>query len=530
LRDIYARIADEIGLDAEIGMNCELEVEESLFFSNPYMKYVFDTIKAQGKRIILVSDMYISANELQRMITKCGYIGYEKMFVSCDYSCSKRDGKLYYIVNKYLNDDDIKVIHVGDNAVSDIKMADKYGMATYLYENVNAKGKEYRPTDMSLLVGGAYRGIVNSHIHNGYKRYDAYYEYGFTYGGLFMLGYAQYIHRYALEHKIDKVLFVARDGYIIKKVYDMFFSDIKSEYMLCSRISNLKMAAYCSKNDFLKEFVLRWDKEKKNISIRDVLENMDLLDMIEMLPVFVNVEDSMDEENTKIIYKFICDNWNYVINKYEKYINLSYKYYRNFLERTRRVLVVDIGWRGQGILALRNLERDYWHFGCEIYGMLAGSAPTKVCTGQLQAGIIDTYMFSPIKNIVSFSFHSKNAINNILTELFAGAPSPSFKGFIEEGDDYSLAFDVPEIANYELISKIHEGIVDFVKMYAGCFESYDFMYEISGEDAYMPIKHIFKDYSFIKRFLGKYEFQDCVGGTSGESLRKVSDVFKKFNL
>ena len=56
------------------------------------------------------------------------------------------------------------------------------------------------------------------------------------------------------------------------------------------------------------------------------------------------------------------------------------------------------------------------------------------------------------------------------------------------------------------------------------------MYKISGYDAYMPIRHIFKNYSYIKRFFGKYEFQDCVGGTEGNSSRTIKDIFIKFNL
>lgn len=107
---------------------------------------------------------------------------------------------------------------------------------------------------------------------------------------------------------------------------------------------------------------------------------------------------------------------------------------------------------------------------------------------------------------------------------------PSFSGFKANGSTYELQFDVPEISNYETIEKIHTGIQDFVNLYKDAFSQYEYMYRISGYDAYMPLKHIFKDYSFIKRFFGKYEFQDSVGGTAGENSRTIKDVFKKFNL
>lgn len=120
---------------------------------------------------------------------------------------------------------------------------------------------------------------------------------------------------------------------------------------------------------------------------------------------------------------------------------------------------------------------------------------------------------------------------------------PSFAGFREgncedggqadsreAGTSYELIFDVPEPANYETIAKIHQGICDFAELYRRAFADYPYMNRISGYDAYMPIRHIFKDYSFIKRFFGNYEFQDTVGGTAGKNSRTMRDIFRKFRL
>ena len=120
---------------------------------------------------------------------------------------------------------------------------------------------------------------------------------------------------------------------------------------------------------------------------------------------------------------------------------------------------------------------------------------------------------------------------------------PSFAGFREgnceyggqadsreAGTSYELIFDVPEPANYETIAKIHQGICDFAELYRRAFADYSYMNRISGYDAYMPIRHIFKDYSFIKRFFGNYEFQDTVGGTAGKNSRTMRDIFRKFRL
>ena len=70
---------------------------------------------------------------------------------------------------------------------------------------------------MSAITGSMYRGIVNAHLHNGLNEYSMEYEFGFVYGGLFVLGYCQFIHEYVQTHHIDKILFLARDGDILIK-------------------------------------------------------------------------------------------------------------------------------------------------------------------------------------------------------------------------------------------------------------------------------------------------------------------------
>ena len=67
-------------------------------------------------------------------------------------------------------------------------MAHKHGFDTFYYPNVNGSGERYRAYDMSPVIGGAYRGLVNTHLYNGALQFSREYEYGFIYGGLFVTG------------------------------------------------------------------------------------------------------------------------------------------------------------------------------------------------------------------------------------------------------------------------------------------------------------------------------------------------------
>lgn len=266
LAQIWDLIEQETGLSATDGMALEQELEQQFCYANPFMKAVYDWLLKLGKEIIIVSDMYLPSECLEKILQGQGYTGYRKLYVSCEYGKNKASGELYNIVH-----DDIEhemgagqvfsVIHVGDNPVSDHQMAQKAGWAV-----------------MSVVIGGAYRGIVQNHIWNGLKKYSMAYEYGYIYGGLFVLGYCQYIHRYARENSMDKILFLSRDGDILKQVYDRMYPDDCTEYVYWSRRAATKLLAVSDKYDYFRRFV--YHKVNQGYTIRKILEAMELLDFV----------------------------------------------------------------------------------------------------------------------------------------------------------------------------------------------------------------------------------------------------------
>ena len=57
------------------------------------------------------------------------------------------------------------------------------------------------------------------------KKYSPSYEYGFVYGGIYILGYCNWIHKKVKRQGIDKIIFLSRDGEIYKRVYSMMFPE-----------------------------------------------------------------------------------------------------------------------------------------------------------------------------------------------------------------------------------------------------------------------------------------------------------------
>ena len=206
-----------------------MALEMDFCYANPFMLQVFEALRRMGKKMIVVSDMYLPRDFLEALLEKNGYGGIEKLYVSCEYGKSKADGALFELIKgEYPG---TTVIHVGDNEHSDKKMAKKNGFESLFYPNVNRMAVLLRPYDMSPVIGGAYRGIVNNHLYQGNMSYSREYEYGFVYGGLFVLGYCQFIHEYCVNEKIDRLLFLSRDGDILKQVYDQLYPEDGTSYV-----------------------------------------------------------------------------------------------------------------------------------------------------------------------------------------------------------------------------------------------------------------------------------------------------------
>ena len=111
LSDIYDWLECEAGIPKEEGMRAEQETESGLCFANPYMLEVFRLLQKRGKRIIVLSDMYLPAETIRQMLAKCGFSNLENCFVSCEYGCSKSDGGLYAEIGQLLGPGHI--VHVG---------------------------------------------------------------------------------------------------------------------------------------------------------------------------------------------------------------------------------------------------------------------------------------------------------------------------------------------------------------------------------------------------------------------------------
>lgn len=535
--DIYEIIERQTGIPKDYGVKVEFETELELCFPNPYMQRVYKLLKAQGKTIIAVSDMYFSVTQMKTLLNKCGYDWFDEVYISCEHNADKTSGDLYKIVSSHLKPN-TRICHIGDNYEWDIKNARKNGWDAKHYRNINERGNKYRATfaGMSELTGSAYGGIVNSHLLNCSKVYPASYEYGFLYGGLYVFGYCNWIHEYAVLHGIDKILFISRDGAIYQKVFNLLFDDIKNEYVYWSRLVCARLVAEKDKNDF----ILRIVKHRKNdiypISVGSLLSMLGLDELSEYLSEYkLSCSDPIVNSNSAQIENFFIDKWDEIISIFNRE-KAAEQYYKKIIGDSKRVAVVDIGWQGSGLLGIKWLIEKKWQLDCKVSCLLAGSKALSFTANlpELLDKKLEVYMFSRNYNRDMFDYfaHSNKHTNTGHFELFTQAQCPTFSNFYtDENNKPKFEFGIPETENYEKINQIHNGIYDFCRIYKERFKKYQFLYNISGYDAIIPFRHITRDPKFIKEQLGDMTFsRNICADFNRPYLETIKDVMIRQEL
>ncbi len=533
--DIYEEINKYTGIDIEYGAETEFEVELDLCQANPFMLRVFKMCVELKKKIIITSDMYFDSYKLEKILTKCGYEAYDEIFVSCEHSCNKKNKGLFQLISsKYENK---SIVHIGDNYKTDICNARECGWAAVLYKGVHDVGKKYRATfdGMSEVTGSTYGGIVDMHLLNGTRQFSELYEYGFIYGGIYVLGYCNWIKKFVDNNDIEKVLFISRDGAIYQKVYNLLFQERKTDYLYWSRIYCAKVTAQRDKYDFL----LRIVKHRKNdvfpMTIREVFNMLE----IDFAPIERDIrkyridwDDIIVEQNSDNVVNFMISKWDYIIEELDRLMPAAENYLKAIIGDSKRVAVVDIGWQGSGLFGIKWLVEEKMKLNCKVECLLAGSKALDV-TGNLPEemyGKYKAYLFSKTHNYDMFDYftYSNKHTNTGHFELFTQAQAPTFAGI---NQNMQYVFGIPEVENLNKISEIHKGIIDYCILFKRIFSNYPWLMNISGYDALIPFRLITRNSLFIQKYLGDFVFSRNICANDNKPyLETIKDVLIKQGL
>lgn len=524
--DIYEEISKVTSIIPEVGIKTEFEVELDFCQPNPYMIEVYKILYSYGKRIVITSDMYFPQEYISKMLEKIGVVGYEKLYVSCDYNVSKSNGKLYdAFLQDFKNVSYEKIVHIGDNYKVDVLGAKKKGISTKFYRGVHDLGAQHRPKSMSKIVGAFYAGVVNIHIHSGKEKYSIPYEYGYIYAGLYIFGFVNWLHEKVVSEGIEQIIFLARDGYIYKKVYDMFFDEADTQYCYWSR--HAAMRCDVVENNF-EEFLHRYVDRRIELLKRGKLDAITVGELFEMLEYDVShklklyglTRDSLLDETTKAsVRKLLLDCRENLITNYRESKTAILQQYVSVIKERKKIALIDTGWTGNNVLALKRLLLQYSKdYDCKIW--MAGALPNENQFCYLDHSI-DTYLFSDYKNKEFIRYYQdKNSgiVNTLIHEIMTQTTQPSYMSETYE----KVCFDIPQVEDYAFLIDMQRGIIDFCqnywKMSCGCSA----LRNISGNDAFAPIRLIMDTPEYIQKHLSDLHMTILIG--SNNRIQKQDQI------
>ncbi|MBR4592425.1 MAG: HAD-IA family hydrolase [Elusimicrobiaceae bacterium] len=252
--------------DCKFMQNHELAFEKRILQANAEMKEVWDYARAKNKKVIVVSDMYLPEQFLKEILAEKGFAP-DELFVSSTYKQLKGRGPLYQIVLDKLQVSPTSILHVGDNPHSDVKKAQEYGWQAVLYPkvidryfNLSPRAKTFydghkQRVITSILLGTAALSLHNQQIREGATVEKKYWQkLGVEYAGPLACAFMSWLCEKVKEADIREVLFVARDGYTLRKVFQRMLPQVSTHYIYAPRIISLAATLDFGKKFELNEF------------------------------------------------------------------------------------------------------------------------------------------------------------------------------------------------------------------------------------------------------------------------------------
>ena len=454
--DIYKYMKKVFGLSdeyIEYVSNEEFKTELSFFSCRNVMSDMIKYAKSIGKKVFLLSDMYLSKKQIIDIMKYLDISGYDDVFVSCEVKKRKwPEGDIYnWLKNKVGNE--YKYLHIGDSEGADIKKANENGIdAFYImswYEMmVNSSLSKLlvnvKTTSDSIVIGMIGNKLLNNPFalskELGEFTLKNNKDYGYLGFGSLVVGMIAWILREAKKYKNPHIWFLARDGYIFQKVYDILLTKYdgnlpKANYVMSSRRSTIVSSNISS------------DDLKYNLKlVPDSMTNSEMLK--KRFGILVDNSDEIDSKSRECVieeYKELI----YSISKSERVMYLEYL--KNFFEEDETIIVYDAVSSGTIAYGLEKILNRKIKLFC-----LIGRQVTEYSV--LDELNVSCYVGKDFKFINEFYISKRiDILESILT-----SKEPSFICINESGE---IIYGENEMSqdNYNELEKVHNGIVDFSK-------------------------------------------------------------------
>lgn len=340
----------------------ELQTEIERSFVDPGItKFLRDL---QAERTLFLSDFYMNTAMLRRLVLTKGLDAFvDDGISSCDVGVNKRSGHLFRHVHSLHNISPEEHVHVGDNPWSDVEAPRKVGVTAlhFMPEIAHAERLDRerlfssREALFEHVCSECSTLAMHASDHMSSKQQAAF-RLGVEAAPLF-IGFALWIAERALIYKLDKIYFLTREGEFFHQVYSALLPSHKffghnlppSNVLAVSRLATFTASM---QNVSIEEMSRIWALFKSQsisglfttlgLNVRDFSSALEEVGLKES-DVIDNPWSHRGLKRLFLMDVFISAVKNAVLGQKE----VVYDYLKqNGLPHSKRVGVVDIGWRG----------------------------------------------------------------------------------------------------------------------------------------------------------------------------------------
>lgn len=261
LSAIYTRLVSLAGFSPETGsmlMALEESVEKASLSARPGSVEVFNLALATGKKIALVSDMFLPRSVIEESLHACGFHGWDMFFLSGEVGLRKDSGKLYEHLFNHYEVHPQEFLMVGDNERSDVQIPLDMGcrILPVLKAVELARGTpRFNPLlerhektsvladqiSLGLILRENFSAVYFSHYDPASLVQPTPFNIGYCILGPLLTAFSQWLLDTAQRDGIERLYFLSREGQLLKRVYDLWAgatsNSPESIYLVLSRRS-----------------------------------------------------------------------------------------------------------------------------------------------------------------------------------------------------------------------------------------------------------------------------------------------------
>lgn len=362
LDEIYAKIDQVTDEERKWLRDQEIFLERKLCQKNIRMYDIYDWCIKNGKKVYVISDMYLPLESVKDILSDAGYYDYSNLYLSNVQKARKATGSLFSIVLKNEGLKASEVIHIGDAFKGDYFVPKSMGIQAILINRDDSDTKYFNKhvlKSKDFAVFNNYN-IVNSFVRNNHWKYDSFFEtVGFEIVGPVLYGYCKWLTKRLKEQGISKVFFLAREGFTLEKAFKIFQPQgIDYHVIRVSRRATALPLLYKAKSfdDILSCITVT----RTNFTVLDVLRSCELeqadIDKI-ILIIESRPDDCIHDLTAHQKEELFCRAYPYI----EEVSKRQEEYIRGYLAQfdfSGEIAICDVGWHGTIQNALQNIFEE----------------------------------------------------------------------------------------------------------------------------------------------------------------------------